>query len=201
MYIPQLSYPGTWIDGPDREAAFTTRILLGSLETSLVDAALSLEMFESAEVDMGAAIRKRPEDFSFSTQRHRLPFIHARSFVLALHDVQKFIRVLCQLSDGSSEVEAAMTEFASKLPDLKAVRDSEQHLEERLQGLVKGKKLPTSLLWIGNLINNTYQMTMADGRIGNVEVSRATLDVAASCIQRTIDSFQWTGLPTVTDIR
>jgi hypothetical protein len=144
--------------------AFTTQTLLRALETSLADAALSLEMFESAEADLRAAIRKGPEDFSFYTQHHRLPFVHVRSFVLALHDVQKFIGVLGQLSEGSSEVEAARVELASKLPDLNDVRDSEQHLEERLQGLVKGKKLPTSLLWIGNLSNNNYQMTVADAR-------------------------------------
>ncbi len=98
-------------------------------------------------------------------------------------------------------METARAELASRLPDLRDVRDSQQHLEERLQGLVKGKKLPTSQLWIGNLSNNNYQMTMADGRRGNVEVSRATLDIVASCIQRAIDSFQWTGLATVTNIR
>lgn len=108
--------------------------------------------------------------------------------------------MLGQLSEGSSEVEAARAELVSKLPDLKGVRDSEQHLEERLQGLVKGNKLPTSFLWIGNLINNNYQMTMADGRTGSVEVSRRVLDVAASCIQRVIDAFEWTGPTSATNV-
>ena len=148
MYIPQLRYPGTWIVGLDRDVAFTTETFLRALGTSLVDAALSLDMFESAEAKLNSALRKGPGDFSFSTQQRRLPFIHARSFVLALYDVQKLICVLGRLSSqGSSDVEAAMAEFTSRLPDLKNVRDSEQHLEERLQGLANREKLPTSLMW------------------------------------------------------
>lgn len=200
MYCPQLTYPGTHIKDPDPAQASTKQIVLSALESSLVAAAVSLELFEASEVELQAHLLKRTESVKISAGLRKRPFLHAKSFVHSLYDVQKFIDVLGNLSGNSQEIDAASAELTSKLPDLKGVRDSEQHLEERLQGLTRGQKLPTSQLWIGNLMNKNYEMTTESGRIGRIEVSRETLDIAASCIQRTIDSLQWTGRRTVTNI-
>lgn len=172
--------------------------IVGGLESALVDAALSLELFEASQTELLSTLRNIREDSGFSIRLHRLPFIHARSFIHAIHEVQKLTTVLDQLVGDSPDIKTASNDLASRIPDLKQVRDSEQHLEDRLQGTARGRKLPTAQLWIGNLVNNQYQMTMNNGRVGSVEISGATLDVAASCIQRVIDALEWTGRPYTT---
>lgn len=156
MYCPPLKYQGTWIDktevDPDR--AFNLLTVFHALESSLVEAAISLDLFEHAESELQEHYQEKPLPIGFPTRLHSLPFIHARSFVHSLHNILKFIDVAVELSGGSSGIEDARREFASGVPDLKGVRDSEQHIEERLLGMVRGGKLPTSQLWIGNLNNN-----------------------------------------------
>lgn len=68
--------------------------------------------------------------------KHRLPFLHAQTFVTALAQVGRAMYALAELDTGSAKVEllAARDDFAAALPTLKHVRDSVEHAEDRLRG-------------------------------------------------------------------
>jgi len=103
LYFPQFDYPGTRVDDLDAHVALTTEMLLHALETSFVDAAVSLDMCQSASAELQQSARK----FKNSPRQDRLPFIFVKSFVLALYDTEKSTGVLTRLNKGTPEVAAA----------------------------------------------------------------------------------------------
>ena len=167
-------------------------MVIKHLESSLIDAEVALDPFDTAVVHLQTEMTKAEK---FPLVLHKRPFLNARSLVQSLFDIQKFLALLPKLSQDSQGIDDANNEFSNQLPDLKGVRDSEQHMDERIQGLVKGKKMPTSKMWFGNLMTNSYEMTMANGRIGRIEISRKALDISAMCNQGAINSFDWIGHP------
>lgn len=193
MYFYDLVYPGSRVGGPDRNAAFEAEILLGELDSSLLDVAISLSLFEESEQKLLATARESsaPSDRARKVL-HRLPFIYAQSFLHALHGLRKVLGVLAT-SEAPSGLDKVRLRFDSSFPDLKGVRDSTQHIEERLLGQAKGKPIQAPIRWIGNLSGNRFEMTMENGQVGGVEISKASLDVAGSCVQGAIECFEWTG--------
>ena len=193
MYFYELVYPGSRVGGTDRDASFEAEILLGELDNSLLDAALSLSLFEESEQKPLAAVRES----SALTDRarkvlHRMPFIYAQSFLHALDVLRKVLGVF-GTPKAHSGLDEVRLRFDSSFPDLKGVRDSTQHIEERLLGQAKGKPIQAPIRWIGNLSGNRFEMTMENGQVGGVEISKASLDVAGSCVQGAIECFEWTG--------
>jgi hypothetical protein len=128
--------------------------------------------------------------------QQRAPFVHARSFIHSLNNIRLLLKVIRKLGGPRAAVVAALTRFESTFPDLEEVRNSEQHLDERVQGMVKGEPLPNeTALWLGNLSGVGYETTMANGKIGRVEISGQNLESARGCVQDAINAFEWTGRP------
>lgn len=141
------------------------------------------------------------------TYEHRLVFLHARSFLLALDRLDRSLAVLVKEAGVPAEVEAAHAAFRAAVPNLRGVRNSVAHHEDRSRGLGRDGK-PLSLkpvvnemvsapgggvLMLENLFNNRFGSTMDDGHYGEVEVSVETLRAAAACVQRVMNTFSWKG--------
>ena len=75
MYCPQLKYPGTHIEDPDPDQALTIQMVVHGLESSLVDTAVSLDLFDASAAELEADLLKRTEPVGFSTGLHNRPFI------------------------------------------------------------------------------------------------------------------------------
>lgn len=120
----------------------------------------------------------------------RLSLIYARSFMHSLNRVRLLLRALAE-STGVPQVPGARLE--DRLPGLAGVRDSSEHLGERLQRRSRNRPLTTPVLLSENLVGNRLVSTMANGEIGEVEVSRASIQAAAECIQAAIDALAWIG--------
>lgn len=196
MNIFELTYPGTWLDLDDREAAFQIKNLLTGLETALSDAAMSLNFFESArqnseqnipDVDewekeserrqeIMASIRKKlnidqfdPDKFDevrFLSEielkrekwkegqlprdyQNRIIFIHAKSFLFAMDRIERFLTALTKLDKVPKEVSDIKDEFEKSFPDLRQVRNSSAHIEERFQKIGPyGKEIDPNLFQI-----------------------------------------------------
>ena len=75
--------------------------------------------------------------------KSRVPFIHARSFIGALAQVQRGLKAMVEYNLGEPKrndaVRAASQGFEKATPGLKGVRDSTAHAEDRTRWRVKGQ--------------------------------------------------------------
>jgi hypothetical protein len=106
-------------------------------------------------------------------------------------------------------IDEVMKAYAKAFPDLREVRNSVQHLEERVQGLRGTKQIQPKPIDSPNvhsdggamvanqLDDNRFAATMGDGEYGQVEVSLAKLTIATHCLQAIIDALCWSGPPDV----
>lgn len=255
MWIAQLRYPGSFVDGLSQVQAHTTGSLLQTAENSLTDAALSLTLFEaSLAIDRGpktwARRREREQELRCRTEtryaeelghlpqqqrwvalndmrekldeearrlgwsegdvpesyEHRLPFLHARAFLFALDSVGNLLRVLAGEPCAPVQLAGIRNDWLAAFLELRHVRDTAHHMEDRARGLDKnGKplalapinnellKAPGGVLILDSLIDNRFGCTMSDGTYGEVEVSGTSLEAATTLVQRTIDVFTWKG--------
>lgn len=142
--------------------------------------------------------------------RHHLPFIYAKAFLAAADSIGKILMRLGERSDVPSETVTACRGFYDSFPELREVRNSVQHIEDRGRGLGRGGK-PLELkpvnaggikadggaLILNNLNGNRYGSTMADGHFGEIEVSTASLATMRDRIEAVITSLPWKGPPEV----
>lgn len=138
---------------------------------------------------------------------HNLSFIYAKAFLHSMDGISKLLGVLSKEPSITADVVKYHQRFKNDFPNLKGVRDSEQHREDRGRGLDrKGKPLNLKpinnnmisapgggILASGNLNGNRYGNTMEDGSYVEVEVSPASLRQAQECIQGIIDELAWRG--------
>ncbi len=138
---------------------------------------------------------------------HRLPFIHARTFLTSLARVERAMSVMAKLDLGGAEsdVTAARDVFETALPGLKGVRDSIEHAEDRMRGKGRfGRELtlaaitnqlvhaPAGGVLIGDALNGrNFGCTIEDGTYAEVEVSEATIGVAQAGLQAVFDALPW----------
>ena len=138
--------------------------------------------------------------------QHRLPFLHAETFVTALARVRRTLQVLCDTGvDTTGEIARACADFDAGVPALKAVRDSVEHAEDRMRGRNrKGQMLtlapvtnsaihaPGGGALIGGILNdNRFGWTVDDGTYQEVEVSDATVEAARTAVQAALDALPW----------
>lgn len=141
------------------------------------------------------------------TYEHLLPFLYARSFLYALDEMDRFLAALAAEANLPA-VTAVHTAFRAAFPQLRDVRNSTAHVDERAQGLGPGKKQialqpldngviksPNGAMIMGCLFDNRFAATMVDGHCGEVEVSATSLGIAKMCLQDAINAFKWRGPP------
>lgn len=140
------------------------------------------------------------------SHQHRIMFLHARSFLYALDNVEKFLKVISNFNGVPPQVSEQHLQFNKEFPDLTEVRNSAHHLEDRSRGLDKNRK-PIKLkpvmedfivgsqgdLILDNLHGSKYGCTMSNGHYGVVDVSLDSLLKVQSIIQNVFDAFEWVG--------
>ena len=139
---------------------------------------------------------------------HNLPFIYARAFLYALDAFDKFLGVLAKEPNVPPRVAQLHEQIATNFPDLRGVRNSSHHLEDRSRGLGAGRNpQPLELKPISNnLINapggalvlnclngSKYGATMADGHYGEIDVSPESMQRLQSVLQELLSLFRWRG--------
>jgi hypothetical protein len=146
---------------------------------------------------------KLPREFE-----HNQSFMHARAFLYSLDSFDKFLKVLKSQSGVPSEIEVLHNELGEAFPDLRGVRNTAQHMEDRSRGLGTGRnpqplelkpidnqliKAKGGALMLNCLNGTKYGNTMADGHYGEVDVSPDSMAALQSILQRILDSFNWKG--------
>ncbi len=117
----------------------------------------------------------------------------------------KFLDDIVKDPSAPKEIRAIHDNFCNSLPDLRGVRNSIQHAEDRSKGEHRGKKIDlktidTSKINIKGialvntcLTGNRFGTTMANGDYGAVDVSVQTIDVLRSTLLDIYSAFAWTG--------
>lgn len=138
--------------------------------------------------------------------KHARAFLYAKSFLNNLATLGRLLKVLSNTKGVPVNIRYISKKFFNFFPQLREVRNSAQHIEDRGRGLGSDRK-PMDLKPVNNqaiksdggvlilnqLNGNRYGNTMADGHYGEVEVSSDSLKHVQECIQRVIDSFKWKG--------
>lgn len=138
-----------------------------------------------------------------------LPFIFARAFLYALDSFDKFLGLLSKEAGVPESVAEFHTEFATHFPDLRGVRNTAQHLEDRSRGLGSGRtpqplvlnpitggpiNAPNGGVLVLSCLNGSrYGSTMADGHYGEVDVSPGSMERLQRILQGVLQSFSWRG--------
>lgn len=135
--------------------------------------------------------------------------IFARAFVYALDGFDKFLDVLAKEMGVPPRVSELSATIETLFPDLRGVRNTTQHLEDRSRGLGAGKNpkpmslqpvenklvhAPNGGVLILNALNgNRFGCTMSDGHYGEVEISPASVGALSDLLHEVLQCFQWKG--------
>lgn len=138
---------------------------------------------------------------------HRLPFLHARTFLTSLAQLGRALQAAAKLDTGGAkdEIAAARDAFEDALPALKPVRDSVEHAENRMRGLDRRSTkmalapitnraihAPGGGVLVGDVLNDRhFGCTVEDGTYAEIEVSDATVEAAPAAVQRVYDALPW----------
>lgn len=137
---------------------------------------------------------------------HNQIFIFARAFLYSIDSFEKFLKTLSETEGAPDALKDIHTKFLELFPDLRGVRNSAQHLEDRVRGLGVGTKpldlkpiengmvsAPNGALMLNCLNGSKYGNTMANGHYGEVDVSTASIQGLQEIFQEVLNLFKWTG--------
>ena len=121
----------------------------------------------------------------------------------------KFLADIVTDPSAPKEIKVIHDKFCSSLPDLRGIRNSIQHAEDRFKGEQFGKKIDLkkvdeskigiegAALVNQGLNSNKFGSTMANGNYGAVDVSAQTLDVLRISLLEVYSAFTSTGPETL----
>lgn len=131
---------------------------------------------------------------------HKIPFIHAHTFIYAVDSFGKYLEVLQEYNEVTEEIGKCAKEFDRQLPSVRKIRNSALHIEDRSRGYgppwekKKGKKMEIQgFLGLSNLESNSLCYTIDDGSYQRVEISSNVLEILVSLANQLLASFEWSG--------
>lgn len=140
---------------------------------------------------------------------HKIVFIYARAFLYALDAFDKFLGVLSKEENVPEVIAELHKKISDVFPDLRGVRNTAQHLEDRSRGLGAGRNpKPLDLkpiesnfinapnggaLVLNSLNGSKYGSTMADGHYGEVDVSAESIRHLKEILNDILGTFKWRG--------
>jgi hypothetical protein len=136
-----------------------------------------------------------------------LPRLYARSFLFSVWTIGRMLDRIARCDGVPEACRRIAAQFWAELPGLKGMRDSSAHVDERVDGMARGKKIETrpvdgglarvpgnSIMFIENLVNDTFVGTAEDGSLAEIEVSPKTMAVVQQRVQTLINAFSWRGV-------
>jgi hypothetical protein len=187
-----LTFPGHWVEGEDRDRAFQTQHILSLIQGLFTEAVVSCALFQPITgLNIKACIarfRKGDE----SAYERCLNGLYAKAFVFALDGIEKLLRRLSDSLNPPKEVNHLYKEYKKCFGHLKHIRDSAIHIEDRGRGKTRDQKpLDTCIIVLGCFIEKRYAFTGEDGKQYEIEISESTLKTAKRIIQKIINSYSW----------
>lgn len=117
--------------------------------------------------------------------------IFARAYVFGLDGIEGCAKELAGLSRAPETMRVLAKKLACGMGLVRQVRDSLQHIEERVQGKEYGRRIPASIFVLGGFSDRGFTVTTASGAMVTIEVSEAMLESARSRISALDRSLTW----------
>ncbi|EPP5206661.1 hypothetical protein ACUQZ9_001525 [Enterobacter hormaechei] len=137
-----------------------------------------------------------------------LKYVYAKSFLSSIDSIKKFLNALANSKELTTpeKVKELYKSFCEEFPDLRGVRNTTQHLDERVRGIGQDRKpmqiqpinkeelqIPAGIAVFNMLNGSKFGTTMGDGSYGEVDVSPETLKKIQIIIQELMNCFRWVG--------
>jgi hypothetical protein len=181
-----LTHPGHWIVAADRDWAWETSLVLEHIESEFIRAAASYAMFEPITLSTIGHLENQ------SRYERCLNGIYATAFVYSLDSISKLLSAINDHLTPPDSVRLLISEYEGCFGNLKNIRDSIAHIEDRGRGLDRNKKaLLSHFLVLGCMNERRFEYTGNDGKIYGVEISEPTLLLAHRILQAIINAYVW----------
>ena len=144
---------------------------LSYLMDSYYEANISLNLFDKAVYELeechksifrGKSHSNIPREF-----HERMPYIYAKTFIYSLDTYKWHLNHVLGLNQQNKGIQKAFEDFKNAFPDLKFVRDSAHHLEQRVQGKSNKGKIDVKPFPNGEFGNHSGSMNHVRGIIGD----------------------------------
>lgn len=124
----------------------------------------------------------------------RTYLMHAKSFIYSLDCISSCIRKLENYIKSKSEIINILNDLDIYFPNLRDIRNTEHHLEDRVRGIgSNGGKMKVDNIINNNISENKLSVLTAKGEQKTIEVSYETLEKMQKIIQQAINVFNWEG--------
>ncbi len=153
------------------------------------------------EVDRLVLKRRSEMGLAPRTYEHKVPFIHAHTFVYAVDSFEKFLEELSDYELPDVDVGKLRDAFNTQLPMVRKIRNSALHIEDRSRRYAslgdkrKGKKMEVGFLGLSNLENDYLCYTIDDGSYQRIAINAETLGIMGATINGLLRLFVWKGPP------
>jgi hypothetical protein len=189
-----LTFPGIWLEGEDRDQAFQISHTLRMIVDLFTEAVASCALFKPLTAENIEAHLEKWNNDDETPYERCLNGIYAKTFVFALDGIEKLFNHLVTSYSSPEKVKHLHEEYKNLFGHLKHIRDSAIHIEDRGRGKTrKQKPLNTHIVLLGCFIEKRYTFTGEDGRPYEVEISESTLNKVKAIIQEAINSYPWIG--------
>jgi hypothetical protein len=117
--------------------------------------------------------------------------IFARSYVFALDGVEGCAHKFAKTGETPDAARETAEALQLELRWVREVRDSLSHIEERVQGLQHGRRIPTSIHVFGGHSDRGYSATAANGTLVTIEISEMLLSGVRARINQVVGALTW----------
>lgn len=186
-----IQKPGKLLDPQKHEP--TTEDLVYSLDGLFDEVVMAYLLYEGTKPNLEEMIRLQLSGQKFlQAQINTYPLMHMRSFIYAVDMFGKHLVQLKSKPDASSAISNLHNVFEQYFFECTAVRNSIQHLEDRVQGKARNKPIPLQgPLILNSRVDDNFICTMNDGNVGSVPVTEGSVSFLQSIYQQVLNSFDW----------
>lgn len=179
--------------------------LLEKLERFLKDAALAYSLFINTkkQIDEMPIENRIPTKFvgkiPVNDYTIGIPQIFAHSFLDAMVKVSNTLRIMTEKNktpyiedETRRKIEIIYNEFNKTFPKIWDIRNSWQHIEDRMRGKGKSEKeLNVKMLVLSTLSGDNLSYTVSDGEVHSIAINKDSLQKAEYFVQQTWNCFEW----------
>lgn len=206
MLICEVIIPGVSIIHADLEWARKTELKLSCMRNIFCEANAALNLFQDAcRIEDQSERDIEAQGGAPKHLRRWHPFIYARSFLFSLDYFQCLLGQIAQDDRSPDKVKAVIEKMNILIPDIRHVRNSAHHIEQRIESLhhkspIYTKPIDNEFIYapqggmiIGSLMMDRLSYTMQNGEVGGVSVNEETMLFFAEIYQEILCSFEWQG--------
>lgn len=185
-----LSFPGRWVDGDDRDWAFEVQRILYLVQGLFAEAVAAYALFQPLtreNIDEYLRCEER-----LSPYERCLNQLYAKAFVFSLNSIGQLLRQLSNNTKSPSGARTLHDEYVGHFGHLKHIRDSAIHIEDRGLGRNRDlQALKTPFIILGCFMERRFFFTGEDGKQYGIDISQKTLLMAKAIIRKIIESYTW----------